>query len=83
MADKVNDEYKEDIIKLIMIELQKLGIDVQKDKSKSLDERTVKADVLLDTMHFLKDYDENVKVLDKYWRAKRRKQKYELDIDDK
>ena len=79
----MEDKCKEEMIKQVMIKLQELGLKSSEDKTKSKKDKLTEADVLLDTMHFLKDYDENVKVLDKYWRAKRYKHKYELDIDDK
>ena len=34
---------------------------------------------MLDTLHFLQDYDENVKVLNKYWVEKRRREKWNKD----
>lgn len=78
MTDK---EYKDEIIKRVMIVLQEIGVEIHDDKTKTKDEKLIDADVLLDTMHFLKDYDENVKVLDKYWREKRRRQHIEPDKD--
>ena len=41
-----------------------------------------KLDVLIDTMHFLRDYDENVQVLNRYWLDKKYKEKFKL-LDDR
>lgn len=38
-------------------------------------ERLEQIDVILDLMKFLKDYDENIIVLNKYWQEKHKKEK--------
>lgn len=86
MEDNRNDrdeELKRQIIDKIHDTLQELGIEVQCSSVLTPREQLTQADVLLDTMHFLRDYDENVKVLNKYWLEKKWKQKFEkvLGID--
>lgn len=42
-------------------------------------ERLEQVDVVLDLMKFLKDYDENIIVLNKYWQEKHQREKYHQD----
>lgn len=45
-------------------------------------EKADKLDVLLDTMKFLQNYDENVKVLNEYWLDKRYKEKFKIEREE-
>ena len=47
-----------------------------KDSNSNINEQVVKVDVLLDTMKFLDNYDENVEVLTKYWLEKKWQTKF-------
>lgn len=80
--ENIDKSSKDDIIKKVTAYLQKLGKEVQDNDGLTLYEKVTKADVLLDTIHFLSDYDENVKVLNSYWKNKRYKQKFDIDRDD-
>lgn len=52
---------------------------VREDESISDRDRLTQADVILDLMKFLKDYDENVVVLNKYWQEKRQREKFKQE----
>lgn len=63
---KEQKPYKQALIEEIQIKLaDRLDI-VMNKKELTTDEKTLCFDVLLDTIHFLKNYDENVKVLNKH-----------------
>ena len=68
-------EYEDEIIHKINNGVQKLGKELMDDKVTPAKDKTYQMDVLLDTMHFLSDYEENVKVLNDYWRNKRHQEK--------
>lgn len=72
MEDK---DYKKQIIDEITNFITQRGQQVR-DSDLSVDDQVTQVDVLLDTLHFLQCYDENVKVLNKYWLEKRWKQKF-------
>ena len=42
-------------------------------------QKAMKLDVLIDTMKFLQNYDENTKVLNQYWLNKKRQEKFNGD----
>lgn len=67
---------KKEVIESIYKFLQEQG-EVLQGSEISPEEKATQLDVLLDTMHFLKDYDENVKVLNEYWIEKRQREKFE------
>ena len=48
---------------------------VREDESISDRDRLTQADVILDLMKFLNDYDENIEVLNRYWHEKRQREK--------
>ena len=43
--------------------LESEGKKIQIDNNKSVNQKAIEVDVLLDTMHFLRDYNKNIKVL--------------------
>jgi len=70
-----NDDKDVIIMKLQKL-LQDIGQSVQDDDTLSTEHKLMQVDVILDTMKFLKDYDTNVEVLNKYWLDKRWKDKF-------
>ena len=79
MADKLKDKANQDkMINQVMLMLQDMGDKLRVDNSNSPSEMLPQADVLLHTMHFLKDYEENIQVLNEYWLHK----KYQLNYSD-
>ena len=70
-----DEDYKKQIIDEITNFITQRGQQVR-DSDLSVDDQVTQVDVLLDTLHFLQGYDENVKVLNKYWLEKRWKQKF-------
>lgn len=67
---------RESAIQEIIIKLQAIGNELQQDTGVSAEDKMVKMDVFLDVLHFLCDYEENVKVLNKYWLERRKAEKY-------
>lgn len=60
------DPIKQAIIDKIMDSIKDVGEQISTDKKLTLEDKLHQTDVLLDTMKFLKNYDENVKVLNDY-----------------
>lgn len=52
---------------------------VREDESISDKDRLTQADVILDLMKFLNDYDENIEVLNRYWHEKRQREKFKQE----
>ena len=52
---------------------------VREDESLSIQDKCIQLDVILDTMRFLNDYEENVKVLNKHLAEKRKQEKWKGD----
>ena len=66
MEDKEREEQiKKKIIDNIQKFLAQKGRTIQEDKETSVSDKCVQMDVILDTMHFLEDYDRNVEILNK------------------
>lgn len=80
MTIKTNNEQpvKQQIINRLFNMLQGQGMYVREDGTLSPDDKLKQISILVDTMKFLKDYDENVKVLNKYWLDKHRKEKFDF-----
>lgn len=77
MSDN-KQEYIEELLAL----LREQGENVRSNESnKTTLDMLERADVLLDLMKFLKDYEENVKVLNAYWLDKHYKEKFNQYID--
>ena len=49
---------------------------IKEDDSISTQDKCIQMDVILDLMHFLNDYDENVQVLNRYIEQKRQREKW-------
>ena len=79
MTMKTNNEQlaKQQIINRLFNVLQGQGMYIREDRTLSLNDKLEQASRLVDTMKFLKDYAENVKVLNKYWLDKHRKEKFD------
>lgn len=62
--------------------LQGQGMYIREDASLTPEDKLQQMDIILDTMKFLKDYDENVKVLNEHWVSKHRKDKFRKPEED-
>ena len=70
---------KNDLISEILHYLQDKGLAIKGDSNLDDKQVSVQLDVLVDTMRFLKDYEENVHILDKYWSAIREHEKFNAE----
>lgn len=52
---------------------------VRENESISDRDRLTQANVILDLMKFLNDYDENIEVLNRYWHEKRQREKFKQE----
>lgn len=79
-TDKNKDEHIKQQQKIIMDKLteaiRQFGEELQQDKTIASKDKATQLDILLDTLHFLDGYEENVPILNEYWIKKRRKQKF-------
>ena len=57
------EEIQKQIINKISDFLESEGKKIQADNNKSLNQKAIEVDVLLDTMHFLRDYKRNIEIL--------------------
>ncbi len=81
---KNDDTNRNKIIDNITEKLEEIGKQIQQDKTLSPYDKAPQIDIVLDVLHFLQDYDENVKVLNEYWVKKRKEEKYKnLDVEDR
>lgn len=71
---------KEQLIIRMFDMLKEQGMYVREDKTLTDKEKLEQADIILNIMKFLKDYDENIEVLDKYWREKHHREKFGTGI---
>ena len=71
---------KEQLIIRMFDMLKEQGMYVREDTTLTDKEKLEQADTILNIMKFLKDYDENIEVLDKYWREKHHREKFETGI---
>ena len=67
---------KKDAIKQIFLKLEEVGDNIRKNKELSARDQMTQVDVALDVMKFLKNYDENVKILNAYWSKKNWEDKF-------
>lgn len=79
MNVKKDSEAKQQIMIRLNNVLKGQAMYVREDDTLSDRDRLTQADVILDLMKFLKDYDENVVVLNKYWQEKRQREKFKQD----
>ena len=61
---------KQTMIDRIIKEIEVLGEQSRKDKTASIEDKLYQIDVLLDTLKFLKNYEENVRVLNEHYASK-------------
>jgi len=59
-------ESKEEFIEKIQIALSRKMEKIRIDNNICLNDKMTQTDILLDTIKFLKDYDRNVKILNRY-----------------
>ena len=57
------EEIQKQVINKICNFLESEGKKIQVDNNKSVNQKAIEVDVLLDTMHFLRDYKRNIEVL--------------------
>ena len=57
---------KQSMIDEISDRIRDLGEEIRYNKDLSIEDKMTQMDILLDTIKFLKDYDENVKILNKH-----------------
>ena len=57
---------KQSMIDEISDRIRDLGEEIRYNKDLSMEDKMTQIDILLDTIKFLKDYDENVKILNKH-----------------
>ena len=67
---------KETIMSRMTNVLKGQAMYIKEDNSISIQDKCIQMDVILDLMHFLNDYDENVQVLNRYIEQKRQREKW-------
>ena len=75
MIMKKDKTAKEQIMTRMSNVLKGQAMFIREDNTITDVERLEQIDVILDLMKFLKDYDENIIVLNKYWQEKHKKEK--------
>lgn len=66
----MDDNRKDSIncmVKKLIKTIQTIGEDINTDDKLSIKVKSSQMDVLIQTLHFLTNYEENVKVLHDYW----------------
>lgn len=79
MTDENKKSPKQRIIHRLCNMIRGQSMYVKEDKTLNTKEMLEQADVLLNLMKFINNYDENIKVLDKYWKEKHHKSKFQQD----
>lgn len=69
---------KEETLLRLLNVLQGQGMYIKDSTYTTKQEKLEQMDVILNVMRFLKDYDENIDLLDKYWRQKHHEQKFNI-----
>ena len=68
MKSERDIQIRDEMINKVKDTIQKLGADLNHVSTKEqAEEQLIQVDVLLDTIKFLNDYEENIKVLNKHW----------------
>ena len=80
---KTDKSAKEQLMTRMFNVLKGQGMYVREDTSLTDREKLEQADIILNMMKFLKDYDENIEVLDKYWKEKYYKEKFGNRIEER
>ena len=74
---------KEVVMDKLIEDLRRQGELLQQDKELSIQDKLTQMDVILDVLHFIQDYDENIKVLNNYWLHKEKRfKKSNEEIDE-
>ena len=74
---------KEVVMDTLIEDLRRQGELLQQDKELSIQDKLTQMDVILDVLHFIQDYDENIKVLNNYWLHKEKRfKKSNEEIDE-
>ena len=81
--EKTDKSAKEQLMTRMFNVLKGQGMYVREDTSLTNREKLEQADIILNMMKFLKDYDENIEVLDKYWKEKHYKEKFGNRIEER
>lgn len=81
--EKTDKSAKEQLMTRMFNVLKGQGMYVREDTSLTDREKLEQADIILNMMKFLKDYDENIEVLDKYWKEKHYKEKFGNKIEER
>ena len=76
------DKIKADMIERVKQDLITQGEQIHQDKVTPAGDRCLQMDIILDTMKFLDNYEENVAVLNKYYLEKREKERLRGEIYD-
>lgn len=71
--------YNKDMINHLIDILKQEGECIRNDSTSTVQERLAQADIILNTLRFLKDYDENVKILNQEWARRKRVNKHKQD----
>ena len=79
MSVKKDSVAKQQIMTRLNNVLKGQAMYVREDESISDRDRLTQADVILDLMKFLNDYDENIEVLNRYWHEKRQREKFKQE----
>lgn len=77
-----NKSNKDLMINEVLQALQEQGEHLRDNKELTNMDTAERLDVLINVMHFLKDYDENIQVLDRYWLEKRQKEKFTKAVQE-
>lgn len=62
-----NSKAQQEVIDMIFDRIKDLGQQIREDQSISLQDKCEQVDILLDVNKFLMNYNENVKILNKYY----------------
>ena len=76
MIMKKDKTAKEQIMTRMSNVLKGQAMFIREDNTITDVERLEQIDVILDLMKFLKDYDENIIILNKHWQEKHKKEKH-------
>jgi len=69
----LKDKNKEVVMEKLIEGLRRQGELLQQDEELSIQDKLIQMDVILDVLHFIQDYDENIKVLNNYWLHKEKR----------
>ena len=76
-------EFKKEIIDKIVHDLQVRATEIHEDPNTNVKDRLSQMDVIWNLFKLLEHYEENMKVLGKYWSEKKWKAKFDKYRDEK